>query len=247
MVQSGPSAVAAPAQVKPVIASISVSSAPIPVEAKVPAAPIPAVPAISAPPAKPVIVASASAPQKKIAPPYVPAVAASAKPATFVGTVKGVGTHAVTVASATASFPPAVAGFSSKLLPRINSAPAQGKVLFIGQPIKLVNASGKPGGAVPIPRRLTTLGWTMRAADSRIQPATLLFYPVKNLGAAKAMQRTLPFPVRLVAEPNKTAGMRLVIGRDYLSWRPKNSRIATLWQKRIVMASTQKLSLRGDR
>jgi len=41
--------------------------------------------------------------------------------------------------------------------------------------------------------------------------------------------------------------MRLVIGRDYLSWKPKNSRIAVLWQKRTLIASAQKLSLRGDR
>jgi len=87
----------------------------------------------------------------------------------------------------------------------------------------------------------------MRPADSRAQPATVLFYPAQNLAAAKAMQRTLPFPVRLIAESGKAPSMRLVIGRDYLSWKPKNSRIAVLWQKRLVIASSQKLSLRGVR
>jgi len=119
--------------------------------------------------------------------------------------------------------------------------------LFIGQPIKLVNASGKQGGAGTVLRRLTTLGWTMRPAESGIQTATVLFYPVKNLAAAKAMQRTLPFPVRLIADSNKAAGMRLVIGRDYLSWKPRNSRIAALWQKRAVIAAAQKPSLKGVR
>jgi hypothetical protein len=127
------------------------------------------------------------------------------------------------------------------------ATPAKGKVLTIGQPIRLVDASGKPGGAGAVLRRLTSLGWTMRAADSRIQPATVLFYPVQNLAAAKAMQRTLPFPVRLIAESGKASGMRLVIGRDYLAWKPRNSRIAVLWQKRMVIASSQKMSLRGVR
>jgi hypothetical protein len=127
------------------------------------------------------------------------------------------------------------------------ATPAKGKVLTIGQPIKLVDASGKPGGAGTILRRLTSLGWTMRPADSRSQPATVLFYPVQNLAAAKAMQRTLPFPVRLIADSGKATGMRLVIGRDYLAWKPRNSRIAVLWQKRMVVASSQKPSLRGVR
>jgi len=120
-----------------------------------------------------------------------------------------------------------------------------GKILTIGQPIRLLNASGRTAGAGPVLRRLTALGWTMRQSDSRTQMATVLFYPAQNIAAAKAMQRTLPFPVRLVAD--KAAGMRLVIGRDYLSWKPKNSRIAVLWQKRTVIASLQKSSVRGVR
>jgi hypothetical protein len=122
---------------------------------------------------------------------------------------------------------------------------APGKVLTIGQPIRLLNASGKAAGAGPVLRRLTALGWTMRQSDGRMQMATVLFYPAQNIAAAKAMQRTLPFPVRLVAD--KVPGMRLVIGRDYLSWKPRNSRIAVLWQKRTVIASLQKPSVRGVR
>jgi len=203
-------------------------------------------------PAKPVVVASTpSAPvaEKKSAAPHIPAVAASlplVKPAMPVRVAKPVVAKPVAVAAIvpSAKLRPAVPASAVK---QLASAAPKGKLLTIGQPIKLLNASGKPGGAGTVLRRLTSLGWTMRPGDSRAQPATVLFYPVQNLAAAKAMQRTLPFPVRLVADSGKAAGMRLVIGRDYLSWKPKNSHIATLWQKRMVVASAQKTSLRGVR
>ena len=203
-------------------------------------------------PAKPVVVASTpSAPvaEKKSAAPHIPAVAASlppVKPAMPVRVAKPVAAKPVAVAAIMppVKLRPAVPAPAVK---QLASAAPKGKLLTIGQPIKLLNASGKPGGAGTVLRRLTSLGWTMRPGDSRAQPATVLFYPVQNLAAAKAMQRTLPFPVRLVADSGKAAGMRLVIGRDYLSWKPKNSHIATLWQKRMVVASAQKTSLRGVR
>jgi hypothetical protein len=232
--ESAPShAMASP---KPVITPVSVSPALSQAEARTLVASIPAVPAVAVP-AKPVVVASAM-PQKKIAVSHMPAVAAAPpQPATPVQAARRVAEKPVTVAPVRQ-----VAGVTAA-----KNAPVRGKVLTIGQPIKLLNASGKPDGARTVLRRLTSLGWTMRPADSRGQPATMLFYPAQNIAAAKAMQRTLPFPVRLVAESSKTSGMRLVIGRDYLSWKPKNSRIATLWQKRTIIASSQKLSLRGDR
>lgn len=262
MVQSAPSAITVPMPPRPVTVSISGSPVWPQAEAKAMTVSLPAVPAIAATaPARPVVVASsvapmASAPQKKIAARPVPAVTAAPsppKPAMSVQVAKRVAEKPVTVASAPALTPARLrmavplpsaqksAGAAAK------STAAKGGVLTIGQPIKLLNASGKPGGTGTVLHRLTTLGWTMRPADSRAQPATMLFYPAQNLAAAKAMQRTLPFPVRLIADSNKTAGMRLVIGRDYLSWKPKNSRIAVLWQKRTLIASAQKLSLRGDR
>jgi len=232
--ESAPShAMASP---KPVITPVSVSPALSQAEARTLVASIPAVPAVAVP-AKPVVVASAM-PQKQIAVSHIPAVAAAPlQPATPVQAARRVAEKPVTVAPVRQ-----VASVTAA-----KNVPVKGKVLTIGQPIRLLNASGKPDGAGTVLRRLTSLGWTMRLADSRGQPATVLFYPAQNIAAAKAMQRTLPFPVRLVAEPSKTAGMRLVIGRDYLSWKPKNSRIATLWQKRTVIASSQKLSLRGVR
>jgi hypothetical protein len=122
------------------------------------------------------------------------------------------------------------------------------KVLFIGQPIRLLNASGKMGGSATVQRRLTALGWTLRPSEGRAQSATMLFYSAQNITAAKALQRTLPFAVRLVADNKANGpGMRLLIGRDYLSWKPRNAHIAALWQKGTVVASLQKPSIKGVR
>jgi len=110
-----------------------------------------------------------------------------------------------------------------------------------------MNASGKPDRVGMVSRRLSALGWTIRQADAaRTQPITTLIYGTKNAGAAKAMQRTLPFPIRLVAE-NGAVGMRLVVGRDYLSWKSRNSRLHALWQKGPMIASLHKVSLKGVR
>jgi hypothetical protein len=92
------------------------------------------------------------------------------------------------------------------------------------------------------------LGWTVRPSDVRhVQSATTLSYPKQNAFAAKAMQRTLPFPVRLVQDVSSASAMQLVIGRDYLSWKPRNARLAALWQKGITVASLQKPLIRGTR
>lgn len=124
---------------------------------------------------------------------------------------------------------------------------AKKRVFIIGQPVRIMNASGRPGRIGTVSHRLSALGWTVRLAEAgRTQPVTTLVYSTRNIGAAKAMQRTLPFPVRLVAESGPT-GMRLVIGRDYLSWKSKNVRMHALWQKGPTVASLQTQSAKGVR
>jgi len=115
------------------------------------------------------------------------------------------------------------------------------KVLTIGQPLRIFNASGKAIDVVP--HRLTSLGWTVRAADGRRQQTTALYYPAKDLAAAKALQATLPFPVRMIENPG--AGVRLVVGRDYLFWKPRNARLAGLWKKNVTVASLKLPSTKG--
>ena len=129
--------------------------------------------------------------------------------------------------------------------PAANHQAAPRKFLTIGQPVRLMNASGKQGGTATVLRRLGTLGWTMRPSDARAQPVTVLYYSAQNVAAAKALQRTLPFPVRLMVD--KASGMRLVVGRDYLFWRPRNARLAALWQRGAFVAVALKPSIRGGR
>lgn len=127
------------------------------------------------------------------------------------------------------------------------ATPGHAKVLTVGKPVKMLNASGKPGGIGTISHRLAVLGWSVRQFDWRMQPATTLYYPAKNIVAAKAMLRTLPFPARFIPDNDDSFAMRLVIGHDFLSWKPKNSRLADLWQKGPVIASLQRPLIRGVR
>ena len=122
-----------------------------------------------------------------------------------------------------------------------------GKVLTIGKPVKILNASGRPGGIGTVSHRLAALGWSVRPFDWRMQPATTLYYPIKNIVAAKAMLRTLPFPARFIVDNDDSFAMRLVIGHDFLSWNPRNPRLADLWQKGPVIASLQRPLIRGVR
>ena len=248
----------APLPAKPVlVVPVTVASVPpaavMPrtLEPKTVTAAVPAVTrSVSSSPAKPV--APISATRKKV---VLPAVAAAPHPAKVALSPSPVmvARHAAPaiVASAPAKFhAPAPAmkqvanAVPAKMAP--NTANRNGKIL-IGQPIRLFNASGKAGGTGTVLRRLTTLGWTMRPSEGRVQPVTALYYSAQNIAAAKALQRTLPFPVRLASDKAGSSGMRLVIGRDYLSWKPKNARMAALWQKGTIVASLQKPSIRGVR
>ena len=125
--------------------------------------------------------------------------------------------------------------------------PQSQKIVTIGHPLTIVNAAG-PADRVDILRqRLNKLGWSMRPSElARVQAATSLYFTPKNSLAAQAMQRTLPFPVRMI--PGAAgADLKLVIGQDYLGWKPKNARIAALWQKRVVVAALAKRSTERGR
>ena len=193
---------------------------------------IPAVPSLDS--AKPVVVVAAVPPAETI---VKTTVTASGIPAAR--DVAGTSGHKQAATSPVVS--PTAMG-------RGKSAPAtRKKVLVIGHPVQILDASGKRDRAGVVSRRLSMLGWTVRPSDARrVQPVTTLFYPKKNDFAAKAMQRTLPFPVRLVDAGSEPA-MTLVIGQDYLSWKPRNARLASLWQKGITVASLHLSSTKGVR
>jgi hypothetical protein len=212
----------------------------VPVQKKIELASL--VPAAPARPvaAKPMIVASLITPaQKPAMPAMMPAIKPVAKAEPFKAPAPKPAMNAAPVKMAVAK--PAAPAW----LPA-NRQLGGKKVLTIGQPVRLLNASGKGGGTGTVLHRLGTLGWSMRAFDAHAQPVTMLYYSPQNVAAAKALQRTLPFPVRLTVD-KANSGMRLVIGRDYLSWKPRNSHLAALWQRRAVTASFQKASIKGVR
>jgi len=235
--------------VAPAVPAVHFAAAPAPLVAKLPETrtDIAVLHPKPAAPAKPsairaVFLALAAWPAKFFTP-------ASAKQAAVVATaVKADGVRAASVKVAAVQPAPAKVAAIEPTAPMVPAASEFGKkVLMIGQPVKLLNASGKASGAGTVLRRLTTLGWTMRASEARAQPASVLFYSAQNLAAAKALQRTLPFPVRLTVDRTNDTGMRLVIGRDYLSWKPRNPHIAALWQRGAVIASLQKPAIKGVR
>ena len=143
---------------------------------------------------------------------------------------------------------PAISAAAAQPMPRrVAALPVKTKLFIIGRPVRIMNASGKPDRVGTVSRRLSALGWTVRLVETgHTQAVTTLVYSTRNIGAAKAMQRTLPFPVRLVAE-NGPSGMRLVIGRDYLSWKSQNVRMHALWQKSSTVASLQTQFAKGVR
>jgi hypothetical protein len=109
-----------------------------------------------------------------------------------------------------------------------------------------MNASGKPDRVATVSRRLSALGWTVRLADAgRTQAVTTLVYSTRNIGAAKAMQRTLPFPVRLVAESGPVACALWWAAIIFLEVEERTSPCPL--QKGPIVASLQPESPKGVR
>jgi hypothetical protein len=107
----------------------------------------------------------------------------------------------------------------------------QGPVLT-SHPLAVVNASGKKGASEPVRLRLKSLGWTAPLGASREEPTqrySTIHYAQVNLIAAQALAHTLPFPVRLLACPGECGGLRLVVGSDYLGWKPARQALA-VWR-----------------
>ena len=118
-------------------------------------------------------------------------------------------------------------------------------VLTTGHPLLVIDATGHVTKAKVVGRRLTQLGWTVRATSAPDRQArTQLFYAPKDVAVARAMQNTLPFPVRATADAS-VAGLKLTIGQDFLSWKPRNARLAKLWQNLVVTALLSSSATKG--
>jgi hypothetical protein len=88
-----------------------------------------------------------------------------------------------------------------------------------GRPLAVINASGRPGAAEPVRTELARLGWSAPrsyAGEAPVQPKTTIVYPQSSLLAARALARTLPIEVQLVACKDGCEGLRLIVGADVI-------------------------------
>jgi hypothetical protein len=117
-------------------------------------------------------------------------------------------------------------------------APAKAQPKLAGAPILLVDASGSPDAARRVVQRLTRLGWSIKAAPvshGRPLAASSIDYPARTPLIAKALARTLPGAVRVHVCSGACPAIRLVVGRDALSWgQPKKVTLAWAQPKKTV-------------
>ena len=100
---------------------------------------------------------------------------------------------------------------------------AQQAVLFnkvIAAGVRVRNATGRTEGADQVKRRLTVVGWTVSRGVRLVEPQRVAFskvsYPAGVARVAKALARTLPYPVRLAACAECTQ-LQVVVGADALA------------------------------
>jgi tetratricopeptide (TPR) repeat protein len=103
--------------------------------------------------------------------------------------------------------------------------PAKSTAGLAGAPIVLVDASGSPDAARRIGRRLAGLGWSVQTGPAeRARPvqASRIDYPARTPQIAQALARTLRGTVAVHACASGCSAIRLVVGKDALSWsQPK--------------------------
>ncbi len=107
------------------------------------------------------------------------------------------------------------------------------KPLLTGHPLVIINASGRRGASEPVRQRLASRGWTAprsSMSDGPQQTATTIRFASVNSTAAHALARTLPFSSHLVTCRNECAGLRLVLGREFL--KPRAGKPASAGLKR---------------
>ena len=95
----------------------------------------------------------------------------------------------------------------------------QTSVKLTGHPLSIVNASGRKGATDAMRRRLIHLGWTAprwAARDGACTNLTTLVYAQPYADVARALARTLRFPIHLAGRSCGCGGLELVVGKDFL-------------------------------
>jgi hypothetical protein len=207
------------------------------------------IPAPAAETAKPVLVEKKPAAAAIPSPKFAPAQAKPVKPAPLPAAQWTLAAPAAAPgfgATTHRTVPSGAGASASAAAPKRAESGAERKIVTIGHPILMVNASGRPDLVANVGHRLSQLGWSLSPPKgATVHQASVLYFPPQNSAAAQALQHTLPFPVRLVADPRRS--MQLMIGRDYLSWKPRNARLAALWLKPAVVAALTRPPQKGIR
>lgn len=92
--------------------------------------------------------------------------------------------------------------------------------LLTGSTLRVIDASGRHAGGLPVVTRLARLGWSVPRSTQvgPMQSQTSIVYPARNAAVAYALARTLPYKVQLVNCASRCDRIRLVVGADALGW-----------------------------
>ena len=94
-------------------------------------------------------------------------------------------------------------------------------------PLVIVNASAKKNADGPVRVMLALRNWSIAPSHQSMPRAisyTTLFYARADYPVARALERTLTFPIRLVPNACHCEGLRLVLGDNVLGRRITNSK-----------------------
>lgn len=107
----------------------------------------------------------------------------------------------------------------SEPAPTVFLAP-RGPILS-GHPLMIVDATGRPNGALKLRDTLAGRGWATEVATAApLQAHTVIRYDRDNLPVAQGLARSLPMKVELAACDDGCSGVRLIIGADAVNWKP---------------------------
>jgi hypothetical protein len=166
-------------------------------------------------------------------------VALAAEPAIYRPTATAANLTPV-VATAPAAAANHGSGLAALIHPAAPRVAETNRVRLLGRPLRIVNASGRDSATDPIRHGLSSLGWSI----SRLRPVfggslkvTTIVYPAGNASVARSLARTLPFRVQLKADPCGCHGVQLVVGSDFLSWKPASHRVPNVWRASVSVAA----------
>jgi len=86
--------------------------------------------------------------------------------------------------------------------------------LLLGQPLMIVNATGRLQGQEPVTRYLASAGWSIsdEAQPRTVQVESEIRYEAQHQALAASLAKSLPFPVRMKSCDDGCSGVVLVVG-----------------------------------